>query len=46
LATDPVDRCAVNVGSILGRPRPLDIQARLAGRRVVGSAARDVTEPS
>ena len=46
MATDPVDRCAVNVGSILGRPRRLDIQAKLAGRRVVGSAARDVTEPS
>ena len=46
MATDPVDRCAVNVGSILGRPRRLDIQARLAGWRVVGSAARDVTEPS
>jgi hypothetical protein len=46
LATGPVDWCVVNVGSILGRPRRLDIQARLAGRRVVGSAARDVTEPS
>ena len=46
MAADPVDRCAVNVGNVFGRPRRLDIQARLAGRRVVGSAARDVTEPS
>lgn len=45
MATDPVDRCVVNVGSVCGRSRRLAIRAKKAGRRVVGSAAAGVAEP-
>ena len=33
LATDPVDRCAVNVGSVFGRSRRLDIQVSSGSAR-------------
>ena len=45
-ATDPVDRCAVNVGSVLGRPRRLAIQARWRVGASSAERAGDVAEPS
>ena len=46
MATDPVDRCVVNVGSVCGRSRRLAMPGQETGRRVVGSATADVAEPS